>query len=151
MRDGHLNKCRACVVAVVAKWRTENPDCRKREHVRVREKEGFSTREQYLKEHTENAIGRKASASKYAHKRRLQLRDRTVNMTELDELVLEEAFILAAQREESTGIKWSVDHIVPLNHKHASGLHNAWNVQVVPALWNSIKRNTNMTQYITGY
>jgi 5-methylcytosine-specific restriction endonuclease McrA len=72
-------------------------------------------------------------------------------MTELDELVLEEAFILAAQREESTGIKWSVDHIVPLNHKHASGLHNAWNVQVVPALWNSIKRNTNMTQYITGY
>jgi len=152
MADGHINKCAECVVKDVDDWRKSNPDCRKKEHARRREKEGFKTREQYFDLKRKNGIGRKVSATKYAHKRRLQKEQ--LNLTEFDKFVEEEALRLCEQREKLTGIKWNLDHIVPLNHKNACGLHVYSNFQVVPASWNFKKGNRNMSIYnnaISGY
>lgn len=66
MKDGRLNKCAACVVKSVAEWRAKNPGARKEEHAKVREREGFRTREQYLSQKKANAAGKKATALKYA-------------------------------------------------------------------------------------
>ena len=148
MKDGRINKCSSCVVASVAKWRVKNPDCRKKEHAKVRDKNGGITRDAYYKKRSQNAIGRKASASKYAHKRRLQ---KVFSFcSELDEFAFEEAFHLCQLREAITGFKWHVDHIVPLNHKNACGLHVAQNFQVIPAYLNCKKGNRNMNEYILG-
>ena len=146
MKDGHLNKCGECVVASVAKWRKENPECRKIEHIKVREKTGMLSRESYLKKVTESAIGRKVSVTKYMHKRRLQKEHYFCE--EFDKFAVEEALSLCALREEATGFKWNLDHIVPLNHKTACGLHVAANLQVVPASWNFKKGNRNMNTYL---
>lgn len=70
--------------------------------------------------------------------------------TELDRLVAAEAFMLATRRTAVTGIKWHVDHIIPLNHKLASGLHCAFNIQVVPARWNIQKSNRHSRVFWTG-
>ena len=142
MKDGHLNKCSVCVKEDVDKWRSKNPDCRKKEHERKREKLGFMKREDWLKQRADNAIGRKASSLKYAHKRRLA--QSMYEMSEFDEFVLEEAALLCKERELMTGFKWHVDHIVPVFHKEACGLNSASNIQVVPASWNVRKSNTNM-------
>ena len=73
---------------------------------------------------------------------------------ELDEFVLNEAYLLAKIREKITNIKWHVDHIIPLQSKIASGLHCANNIQVIPQKLNSFKLNrmifTNPFEWIRG-
>lgn len=147
MKDGLLNKCKYCVLKSVLEWRSNNPESRKKEHARLREKKGFRSREQYFKERFENKIGRKASALKHLVKRR-RIIEKCV-MSDWDEFVFEEAFKLSELREKATGIKWHVDHIVPMFHKHACGLNVAANIQVVPAIWNMQKGNRNMKEYFS--
>jgi hypothetical protein len=148
MKDGHINKCSECVVKDVALWRERNPSCRQKEHIKNREKLGFRTREEWNKERARDAIGKKARSSKYMHKRRLQKEQ--LNLTEFDLFVEEQALILCELREKITGFKWNLDHIVPLNHKEACGLHVYSNFQVVPAVWNFKKGNRNMSKYINN-
>lgn len=152
MKDGRLNKCAACVVKDVAEWRKKTPGCRKKEYWSTRPSDR-KTRPQFLEELKRNAKGKKVSAVEYAHRRRLAKREPF--MPELDRFVVAEAISLCADREAATGFKWHVDHIVPLHHKTACGLHCASNIQVVPAWWNLKKRNRNFNEYqhspSTGY
>lgn len=60
---------------------------------------------------------------------------------EFDQFVIEEAYELAKRRESETGIKWNVDHMVPLRARNACGLHCASNIQVIPAEMNLSKNN----------
>ena len=148
MADGRLNKCKYCVVKEVAAWRITNPEARKKEHEKLRERKGGRTRQEYFQERFPSPIGRPASSLKYSHKRRVCTEQ--IPQTELDEFVFEEAYRLSKTREQATGIKWHIDHIVPILHKQACGLHNAFNLQVVPSSWNIKKGNRNMNTY-AGY
>ena len=68
------------------------------------------------------------------------------NMNELDKFVMEEAVSLRTMREKMTGGKWHADHIEPLLGKTVSGLHNAYNIAVVPATYNMSKSNKQMSE-----
>jgi hypothetical protein len=150
MKDGRLNKCAPCTVKDVTEWRLKNPDARKKEHARNRERKGFRTREVYYQEKAANKIGRKAVALKYTHKRNAQKLQHPVWNRELDDFVMEEAAILARLRAELFGGSWQIDHIVPLNHRQVCGLHNGFNLQVVPARWNQRKNNRHMGVWYPG-
>jgi hypothetical protein len=58
-----------------------------------------------------------------------------------NEFFIKEAYSLASLRSKMTGIKWSVDHIVPLQSKLVCGLHTESNLAVIPASLNSKKSN----------
>lgn len=58
---------------------------------------------------------------------------------EFTEFVAREAHYLARLRDETTKIKWSVDHIIPLRSKKVSGLHTWNNLQVIPMQINRLK------------
>lgn len=60
---------------------------------------------------------------------------------ELDTLVEIEAQHLRLLRDKITGFTWHVDHVVALAAKNACGLHNAYNLAVVPAAYNCSKKN----------
>ena len=64
-----------------------------------------------------------------------------------NEFFVEEAYHLANLRAQVTGLEWHVDHIVPLQHKDACGLHTEDNLQVIPAVLNYKKMNYTMNQY----
>jgi hypothetical protein len=152
MTDGHLNKCKTCVLECVAEWRINNPETRKKEYIRRREREGGRTRAEDVAARFPNPIGRKASSLKYAHKRR-RLEEKMFQ-SEIDEFVFHEAVHLCQLRKKATGFKWHIDHIVPMMHKDACGLSSAANLQVVPATWNVRKNNKSMAVYwptLSGY
>lgn len=75
-------------------------------------------------------VGRKAQAMRCPYKRRAEER-----------FLLQEAYALAKLRTKLTGIKWCVDHIVPLNGRLVSGLHVIENIQVITKAANSVKFN----------
>lgn len=58
-----------------------------------------------------------------------------------NEFFMDEAYRLSALRTKITGIKWEVDHIVPLQSKLVCGLHCEHNIQVIPSLLNKRKSN----------
>jgi len=63
---------------------------------------------------------------------------------ELDAFVMHEAYRLARLRESITGLKWHIDHMIPLQAKIASGFHSADNIQVIPEALNVSKANRMM-------
>lgn len=60
---------------------------------------------------------------------------------EFTEFVCEESYHLAQLRENVTGFKWHLDHIVPLCGTTVSGLHVWNNFAVIPAKQNLRKKN----------
>ncbi len=61
--------------------------------------------------------------------------------SEFEQLVKAEAYNLAQLRSAATGIKYSVDHIVPLQSEKVCGLHCAANFAVIPLVVNKSKNN----------
>jgi len=67
-------------------------------------------------------------------------------MDEELEWMIKEIYHLATLRNKATGIKWHVDHIIPLQGKNVCGLHVPTNLQVIPAKENLVKHNSFIDQ-----
>ena len=68
MADGYLNSCKVCHYEKNKANRLANPDSRKLEHARLRERKGFMSMAEYSEKRQENPKGRKATLKDYALK-----------------------------------------------------------------------------------
>jgi len=132
-------KCKPCRTTAQREWQRAN-----------REKTRQSNREQYLKrigrplvrnmnktpeEEVERCRRKSAKRCTRAKQARVQWD------SELTDFVYEEALDLAKQREQTTGVKWQVDHIIPLRGKEVCGLHVWSNFAVITKQANLQKGN----------
>ena len=62
-------------------------------------------------------------------------------LTEYDWRVMDAFYHLAKYLTKQTGIRYEVDHIIPLQGKFVSGLHVPDNLQIITKSANSAKRN----------
>lgn len=91
------------------------------------------------------ALWEKTSKGKlYRAIARVQRRSLLKNLTELDKFCLAEAYRLCKLREKQMNMKWEIDHIVPISK---GGTNKYYNIQVVPAVWNRRKYNTNTDKF----
>ena len=121
-----------------AEWRKNNPDkmAKYQSEWTKRNKEQSKQAIKLWKSTNKDAVD--ASTAK---RRASKLQATASWYGELDELVMVEAFDLARLRYRATGIKWHVDHMIPLQAKEASGIHCASNIQVIPEKLNVSKAN----------
>jgi len=76
-----------------------------------------------------------------AKRRALERNAYKPNDIELFSILESELRSLSKVRERETGVKWHVDHIIPLKSKKVCGLHNEFNLRLIPAIDNIRKRN----------
>lgn len=140
--------------ARVAAWRAANPERRKEHELRGRQRNA-ARRNQHSREYRlanledMRARGRAWSKNNPARANQINANRRAAKLratpswaeSELEQLVISEAYRLAQLRTQMTSGAWHVDHIVPLRSDRVCGLHCAANLQVIPASVNQSKNN----------
>lgn len=148
-KDGYHEYCKDCRKEQYN--RRDKTSAIKRSARRYKEKRKEcldGMREYYLKRLEEKKLyGRKHyEQNKYkyvsnAMERKAQIKRATPKWFDSDHrFVYREAHLLAKLREQTTNIKWEVDHIVPLRGKNVCGLHLMENFAVIPKVLNNYKR-----------
>lgn len=83
-------------------------------------------------------------AAKEARRRATKLQATPKWLSEQQLADINTEYALSKWCSEVMGIKYHVDHIVPLKGKKVCGLHVPWNLQVIPAKENIIKGNKHV-------
>lgn len=124
-KDGYRSWCKDCENISNKEYHLKNKEaiCKRKKEYQLNHY--YNDKEQYYRRNAE---------------RRADLA-RVYWENDLTKFVLEEAFELAKLRQETTGVKWHVDHVVPLKGKGVCGLHVWNNFAVITAKENSIKGN----------
>ena len=159
--DGLAYQCKSCAKAqhqayyladperakeAARKWAAVNPERKAEIAQRARARLARRYPERIQGYNKQWRAGNPEAAKALDARRKLRRKSRLAGQTpswdlEFDRLVEMEAQALRAARAKFLGGEWQVDHIVPLCAKHASGLHNGFNLAVVPAKYNSSKRH----------
>lgn len=150
-REDVKQRCKICKAENAKKWRDNNKDKVKNiaeiylanEENRIKRnlksKEWREANPEKTKKYvkTFNASGKRAAVTA---KRRASKKQATPEWA--DTKAIREFYIQAKNRELDFGIKYEVDHIVPLQGDTFCGLHVEYNLQILPRKENRMKSNT---------
>lgn len=124
------------------KWYNENID-EKLEKCREYSRKNYTKKKEYVKQWKKENKDKISVYSLRANSRRLVNIEKSRHFVdnEFFELFTFEIEDKRKQLEELTGVRWDVDHIVPLKGTTVSGLHVPWNMQLLSKIENLRKGN----------
>jgi hypothetical protein len=138
-RRSDAQRCSGCrrthIISGASKRYYADKDKKRNYDAARREQKRYLYREA-LKRHREKYPEKKLAETNARRKRFRQATPPWANS-----FFIREAYELALLRTKITGIKWHVDHIVPLNGAQVCGLHLEKNIRVIPAQVNLKKTN----------
>lgn len=142
-KDGYQGECKACQALYFYDYHRKNRSRKsaydkerykaKKEKIREKGREYYHKNKEKLLEkqrvwaQKNPDLVRKQSAEKRARKRN----SIPPWLTEDQKYQIKLMYTLAKTLEKNTGIKYHVDHIIPLKHSNMCGLHVPWNLQVI--------------------
>ncbi len=138
------------VRAIKKAWRCAHPEkqeaARKAWRAANRERERATDRARYAANPTKESLRSRewqAANPEVTAARNASRKARKLQATPAwaNEFFIAEAYHLAKLRTKLTGIEHHVDHRVPLKSKIVCGLHNEFNLRVIPAVENLSKGN----------
>lgn len=127
LRWYHNNRDRASTTA--AAWKAKNVE-KRAEHWK-----------RWYAENRERVLAARDPAKVAAAVRERQARKLKATPAWANKFFIQEAYRLAALRTRATGVRWVVDHVIPLRSKHVCGLHVEHNLQVTTFSYNARKGN----------
>jgi hypothetical protein len=142
--------CRACHALKAKAWKQANRDIERaidrRSRERNLEKRYARTRRWHAKNKDRVAARRKLWAAEnkdviFANNAKRRALELWALPVWVDQQEVRKIYRAAALMSAVTGVKYHVDHIVPLKSPHVCGLHWEGNLQVIPAIDNMKKHN----------
>jgi glutaredoxin len=133
-REYH-KKNKVKLITRAAEWKKNNPDKARATYEAYRDRTKDKKRVADVKWRVENRDRHRAIRNK---RKALQ---RGAMPAFANPFLISEIYELASRRSSVTGIRWHVDHVVPLISKIVCGLHIETNLAVVPACENIAKSN----------
>jgi len=127
------------------KYRIEN-----KELLREKRKVYYENTREYRLEFGKNhyKLNKHKYMAKYAKRRAKKLKATPHWLTKEQLLLIENIYEQAKKLEKETGIKYHVDHIIPLQGENVCGLHVPWNLQILTAKENLSKNNKVMDKFL---
>lgn len=133
-----------------AKWHRENQESERARAAKYRRDNAGAVKARDAKYRRDNAETVKARSAKYCRenpekvcalkaKRRAAKLQRTPRWADLK--AIEAIYWVCAQLQKETGGRFDIDHVVPLQGRNVSGLHVHYNLQIIPHVANTRKRN----------
>lgn len=140
-KDGHQPVCKPCAIANVVQYQRDNAAKvlpRIKAWGEANKEKANSYKAKWKAENKErnaaiNAAWKQSNPDRVraaSNKRNAICRRATPSWA--NQFFIDEAYSLARLRTQATGIKWSVDHIIPLSGENVCGLHVENNLQVIP-------------------
>ena len=138
-KSGFRKQCKGCRQKVKSEYYKKNI----KELKEYRKKYYEKNKETYLIQCSEYAKNNRSKKNNQRALRRCLEKNSTPAWANLDKI--KKVYEKAKWLEEVTGLKYHVDHIIPLSGKNVCGLHVWENLQILEASLNLSKGNRNGT------
>lgn len=142
-KDGYQDDCKSCVKQYNKQYREENKDKISQQQKQYKKENKNKISEKNKKYKKEN----KGKVLSWKEKSRAQKLQATPNWLTVEHLKsIERFYTISKEMELSSGVKYHVDHIIPLQGETVCGLHVPWNLQTLEVSENLSKNNKLLDQ-----